>query len=301
MSFQTLARTDISAAQEENLVAVVRGTESALVADESTGRTIRRYFPTPEQDAAMSTLISAYVNDIRRAAKGAKVISREDAEMVATEKFIDLARAEGRSNERLAGFVSRAMVNAVMDADAEAGAVRIPPDTLRRYFNLVAEWGSVEAAYAVCKMTTNNFDPITLLAVHRALNAESIEALACNEDGTESEDAFTADDAVGAFSAAPGPEETVIQADLIRHLFTLTTEDQEVILRLAYGFTDTRSEALRVRNGYQYDAPLSDAQISPVVAKSRASVQRSRHDALRTMYAAVMDVAASSTDPTQTR
>lgn len=293
MPFQTITRADLTAVEEENLVRIVRGTERAEVAD-SNGNTVTRYFPTPREEDALSRLVSAYINDIRRAARTAKVLSREDAEMVATEKFITLARSETRrthADERLAGFVSRAMVNAVMDADAEASAIRIPPDTLRRYFNLVKECGSVEAAFVKCKNEANNFDPITLLAVHRSINAVSIDDLSTDDDGNARDGDFTDADAVHAFGAAPGPEEQVVQADLVDWFFTLVPDDQELVLRLAYGFSDTRSEALRVKAGYQYDTPLSDAQISPVVARSRASVQRARTDALRVMHAAALAIA----------
>lgn len=289
MSLSALQRTDISAIEEANLVQVVRQTISAQVGCPETGKTLTRYFPTTEQDEALTALISAYIQDIRKAARTARVIDRDDAEAVALEKFISLARSATRTNERLAGFVSRAMVNAVMDADAEASAVRIPPDTLRRYFNIVREAGSIDAAYIKCRDEANNFDAITLLAVHRALNAESAEALQekQDEDGGPS----TAFEAAGA---TPSHEEAVVQEDLVRWLLASVPDAQEVILRLAYGFTDTRSETLRVRAGYQWDECLSDAQISPVVAASRAKVQRERTTALRAMGARIQGVVDES-------
>lgn len=295
-TLQDIVRIDITATEEADLVALVRTTETAQVADPETGLPVTRYFPTREQDDALQTLIAAYISDIRKAARTAKKIDRDDAEMVALEKFINLARAEGRTNERLAGFVSRAMVNAVMDADAENSAVRIPPDTLRRYFNLVKECGSVDAAYEKCKNEANNFDPITLLAVNRAINAESVEALQAasgDQDGSPANEipsGLLVHGQGSLDSATSSHEEAIVQADLVRWLLAQVTEVQADICRLAYGFIDTRTENLRLQHGYQWDALLSDAQIAPVVAHSRAKVQRERTNALRTMREAMNTV-----------
>lgn len=278
-----ITRIDLTPAEEADLVRVVRETTSAQVADLETGETITRYFPTAEQEAALNSLIACYIQDIRRAAKSSKALDQEDAEALAVEKFIGLARDKSRSNERLAGFVSKAMVNAIKDADSENAAMRIPPRTLRTFFALVKETGSLNAAYLAAKEKDRGIDAITVLAVARTLNASSIEALAAASDDDDSADyVFVPDE-------TPGPEEIAVQADLIRYLFSLVPEVQEQILRLAYGFTDAQTEALRVKHGYKFDEVLSDAQISPVVAMGRVTVNRTRNAALRTMHAAIQD------------
>lgn len=287
LTIQTAQRIDLTPTEEANLVAIVRATETALVADDE-GNSVTRYFPTPEQDAALTTLTEAYIQDIRRAARAAKKIDRDEAEGIALEKFVSLVRDASRTNERLAGFVSKAMVNAVRDAEMDSTAVRIPGTVLRRFNALVHGecGGDLDEAYRRSLANANGIDALTLLAVHRALYAESVETALVGKDseGSDYEVEFTdADNAVFAAASSPSPEEQVVAADTIAWLFSMVTEEQAQILRLHYGFTDTRSENQRLANGYQWDAPLSDAQIAPVLGLSRPTVNRRRTEGLQTM------------------
>jgi len=232
------------------------------------------YGRTPEADAAMERLVMAFLPMLHRAARrGYANMGEEDAFATAYEAFVlAVRRHDTAGSVHFTQTASTIVSRAVADAARTSDIVTVTEDVSLRYWRLMHKHGGdVEAAYAECRETHNGFTPYTFLAAHRAIAA------------TESFESALFDAAQAQMTA--GPEESVVEADLVRWLFTLVDEDAESLLRLRYGFTDSHSELLRASHGYRVGELLDDGQAAHCLGLTRPTAQRKRTKALDAMRA----------------
>jgi hypothetical protein len=230
------------------------------------------YGTTPESDAALARLTTAFLPMLHAAARrGASNLGREDAFATAYEAFIGAVRRHDVDGEvHFLRTASVIVTRAVADAARVSDMITVKEDVSRRYWKLMHKHGGdVEAAYAECREEANGFTPYTFLAAHHAIST------------TESLDFGNADALHPA--TMPGPEEAAVEADLVNWLFGLVDDKSESLLRLRFGFQDAYTETLRATFGYRVGELLDDAQAGHCLGLPRSTAQRRRTKAIQTM------------------
>ncbi|GAA0627548.1 hypothetical protein HPO96_37130 [Kribbella sandramycini] len=238
------------------------------------------YGRTPESEAAMERLVMAFLPMLHRASRrGQANMGKEDAFATAYEAFVLAVRRHDTAGDvHFTRTISTIVYRTVADAARTSDIVTVTEDVSLRYWRLIHKHGGdVDAAYAECRATNNGFTPYTFLAAHRAISA------------THSFDASLPASAYAV--STPGPEEAVIEADLVDWLFGLVEVDAESILRLRFGFQDASSETLRATHGYRVGELLDDAQAAHCLGLTRPTAQRKRSKAIDAMRVGMQQLA----------
>lgn len=282
-SFLTVDRQRelIELAQDVPVTVEVRDGEERLV-----------HGTTPASDAALEELTRAFLPALRKAAIGSRKLEVEEdafglvlAEFVAAVRRYDLT-----SDVPFSATIATVLQRAVSDADRTSGLIAVKENVAARYLRLMHKHGGdVGAAYDECVSTSNGFDPLTFLAVHRALRGpESLDVTVGSQDSTYRAagggiaEASAHEGALGDAAAGSFVDEFA-DADLVRWLFTVVDDRQESILRAAYGFRDLATENFLVAAGLRPGEVLSDVQVAEVLSLARSTVQRDRKKALELM------------------
>lgn len=263
----------INVANTENLSV---NEQYALITDVQTG--------SPAADAAWARLTEAFAPAVRAAARSTKLKNNEeDAEATAWLAFSEAVMAyDLTADTPFHHIVPNVMRRAVRAQDRQDSAQASIPDVqVKRYFRAYNENGQdVAAAYRQCQA-----DPTRWL-----LTGEAFAALHYAIHGSASMDAPSAHaaEAVGGLGTYADPAEQFVTRDHVRWLLAQVSDRQELICRLKYGFEDLDTENLSVMlaKGYRPGDVLEDLQVADVLGMSRATVQRQRNDALKTMRAA---------------
>lgn len=280
------------------LIAAAQDVPTEVIAEaDGTERVV--YGKTPASEAAMEQLTTAFLPLLRKIARSSKVLDEDDAFGLVLVEFVQVVRRHDLTlGIGLAPVLSTVLRYAISDADRTSDLIVVRENVAARYFRLLHKHeGNVEAAYAECRDTANGFDPATFLAVHRAIGApDSLDAAGVNgwEGGVAGGALLTEGTEAALADRTPGPEETAVQADLVRWLFTLVEDRAESVLRLRYGFTDLATENLRLAAGFRTGEDLSDAQVAVATHLTRPTVQREKAKALATMRAALQGLVDES-------
>lgn len=251
------------------------------------------YGVTPASEAAGAKLLAAFWPAIIGAARKTKLAGQlDDAEGVALEEFVRAVREYDLTSDTPFHHTIKARLErAVQLADrVEASAVTVPAVQVARYYRLLHahDLDATRAAEAAAA------DPgkwlltgASFLAVHAALSRPNYhgnghgDGQFRDERANESVDPFAALD-----TPAPSPEEDVLDREYARWLLAQTSDRQESICRLAYGFQDHASDTARLDHGYREGDVLDDSQVADCLDLTRPTVQRERSKALKTMRAA---------------
>lgn len=237
------------------------------------------YGVTAASEAAGEKLLSAFWPAIRAAARRTKLRGNEDeAEAVALEAFVRCVREfDLTADTPFHHIVPNVMRNAVSRTDREEStALTIPETQVARYHRALHAHGlDVTATLAAVKLDPAKWllSPEAFLTIHLALTAsEPLDA-----PSAEAHDEL----------AAPEPmEDAIVTREYARWLLAQTTDRQESVCRLAYGFADLHTERLRVSHGYREGDVLDDLQVADCLDVPRSTVNRERNKALATMRAA---------------
>lgn len=287
MSIQVLsiitATENLSVIEQCELIAAAQAVPLTIVIHDGVEQLV--YGRTPASDAALERLTTAFLPALHKAARAAKVLDPEDAFGVALAEFVAAVRRhDPASGVPFSATISTVLFRAVADADRTSDLITVRENVAARYWRLMHKHDhNLEAAYAECRDTRNGFDPATFLAVHRAIGTtESLDLM--DLDGTD----CAAARAIA--SPVPGPEEQIVQIQLVAWLLALVSDRQEAIVRLRYGFADHTTENLRLVAGYRAGEDLSDVQVAHALITPRPTVQREKSKALSTMRAALQDL-----------
>lgn len=283
----------INPAEIPGLIATIQATKTTRVKEDGSVEVV--YESTRDSESAFETLLSAFKPLFRRLLRSRQYsrISAEDAEAVLLMEFIAAIRAHDPEGRPFLTSIGTILSRRLSDENRTNGTVHVPGTVGALYLALVKKHeGSVEAAYEECRTTANNFDPSTFLAVHRAYAAIDSLDLDDSEDG-EGNPIYGYTDSSHEKHATPGPEESLVQADLVRWLFTKVDSRKETILRLRYGFDDVDSQNLRLAAGFRDDAEslvMSDREVAQTLRSSTQTINRQRNLALSTMREAMQSL-----------
>jgi len=290
IEMNTADAVDLTPAEIDDLIAVIQSTKTVSI--DAEGEEVVVYESTLASEAAFDRLLTSFKRLIDKVTRASKVLKPDDAEGLVLMEFVAAVRKYkiGEDLPFLAS-IGTILMRRMSDANRTNDLVRVPENVGARYWALVHKHGgSVEAAYEECRTTSNNFDPSTFLAVHRAMgHVESLDLDDDAEDG-EGNPIYGYTDAAHLSHAVPGPEESLVQADLVRWLFTTVDHRKEQILRLRYGFDDIDSQNLRLAAGFRDDAEslvMSDKDVATCLHSSTQTVNRQRNAALVTMREAM--------------
>jgi hypothetical protein len=246
------------------------------------------YGVTPASESAGGQLLAAFMPAIRAAARRTKLKgNEEEAEAVALEEFVRAVREyDLTSSTPFHHTIATRLTRAVMLADREeASAVTIPAVQIARYHRaLHAHDLDPTAAMRACAEDPKRWllSGDAFRAVHTAMSRPAFHGGGPFRDERVNE----AHDAYAAGEPAVSTEDEVLDREHARWLLSQTTDRQERISRLAYGFTDLPTQSLRVAKGYRESEPLDDGQVADCLGTSRPTVGRERNAALATMRAA---------------
>lgn len=242
------------------------------------------YSVTPASDLAGAKLMAAFWPAITAAARRTKLRgNQEEAEAVALEAFVRAVREfDLTADTPFHHIVPNVMRNAVSRADREESTpLTIPETQVARYHRVMHAHGlSVAAAHDAIKADPAAWllSPEAFLTIHLALHETS------PIDAPRTWGGDDAAEVVGTETASH--EEAIVARDYARWLLAQTTDRQESICRLAYGFTDGYTESLRVSHGYREGDVLDDLQTADCLEMARSTVARDRLKALATMRTA---------------
>lgn len=242
---------------------------------------------TPASEAAGAKLIAAFMPAIERAARACKLDStRDDAASVALEAFVIAVREyDLTSDTPFHHTISARLTRAVLLADREEVRTYVPPVQVARYHRLMhAHNMDAEAAAETLRGGAGKWllSREAFLSIHYAMRGNEIpDSPYGGAHLLPSED--YADVVV---DPAPSIEDEITTRDYARWLLAQTTDRQESVCRLAYGFQDAASDALRVTKGYREGDLLDDLQVGDCLDVPRSTVNRERNKALSTMRAA---------------
>jgi len=272
-------------AEIPGLISTIQATKTTRI--DADGNVTVVYESAKESEAAFDTLLSAFKPLFKKLLRLRQYgrMSAEDAEGLLLVEFVSAIREHDPEGTPFLALIGTILSRRLSDANRTSGAIRVPENVGARYLALVKKHdGSVEAAYEECRTTANNFDPSTFLAVHRAY--ASIDSLDLDDDAEDGDGNPVFAESPHEQHATPGPEESLVQADLVRWLFTKVDHRKEQILRLSYGFEDIDTQNLRLAAGFRdngEDLVMTDKQVAQVLGSSTQTVNRQRNTALRTM------------------
>lgn len=259
---------------------------------------VQRHEPGAAVERAWDELLKQHAGAIYRASQRARAATedgRAEALAVARLAFVEaVLKHDPASGYRLSTLAYPAMAFAVIDAQQSSSGIGIGQGTLRRYFALMEKHdGDFQAAYEECRQGGVSMKPFTLIAVRRALYdvedadellgepSQQSSARSTGVDGVRGSDHYRDRD----YRYSSQPEHEEIHYELVDHLFSLVTEEQQLILRLAYGFDDPASERLRLDNGYAAGDTLYNHQIAPLLGRARKTVKKLHDAAIETIRA----------------
>lgn len=254
------------------------------------GSVYRIYEMTPASEAAGAALIEAFMPLIESAARKTKLAGQyEDAYGDAMEAFVRAVREYDLTSDTPFHHTIKARVErAVMLGDrVESSSVTVPAVQIARYYRLLHAF-DLDATLAA---RAAEEDPSkwllsgpAFLAVHAALSRPSYHGNGTGNGHFRDE---RANDSMDPFdviaSVAPSAEDEVLDREYARWLLDQTTDRQQSVCRLAYGFQDAASETARAAKGYRLGEVLEDLQVADCLGMSRPTVQRERGKALKTM------------------
>jgi hypothetical protein len=237
---------------------------------------------TPASEAAGAKMVAAFWPAIQAAArlaplKGREGYSLEDGESAALEEFVRAVREyDLTSDTPFHHTLSTRLRFAVLRAVREDATVfSVPAVQIARYHRAMHGNG-LDAASALEDVKANpgkwDLTAPAFMAIHRAMTG----GFSLSEDGAGVLDTLVTE----------SPEDAVIRREYVRWLLDQTTDRQETICRLAYGFTGQDTESLRVSHGYREGDVLEDLQVADCLDMARSTVNRERLKALATMRAA---------------
>jgi DNA-directed RNA polymerase specialized sigma subunit len=240
------------------------------------------YGVTAASEAAGARLIEAFMPAIRNAArlapkKGRAGYTAEDGESVAMEEFVRAVRefdltADTPFHHTLSTRLRFAVLRSVRE---EATQVTVPAVVIARYHRAMHANG-LDAAATLAAINAHpgkwDLSASAFMAVHRAMTATELE--------------YDYEAAHAGSTEAPSHEDTIVDREYARWLLEQTTERQQAICRLAYGFRDTASDTARLAHGYREGDALEDLQVADCLDMARSTVNRERGKALKTMRAA---------------
>lgn len=299
MSVYTSALT----AQDASALTLTPNEQFALITDvqnvpttvtvQDDGTEYVTYGVTPESEAAGARLVEAFMPAIEGAARRTKLDGQyEDAFGMAMEEFVRAVREFDLTADTPFHHTIRARLDhAVQLGDrVESSAVSVPAVQIARYYRaLHAHDLDAVSALRSCEEDSSRWllSGEAFRAVHAALSRPTYHGNGTgagvfrDERANESVDPFEA-----VASVAPSPEDEILNREYARWLLSKTTDRQESVCRLAYGFTDGASDSLRVLKGYREGDVLEDLQVADCLDMTRPTVQRERGKALKTMRAA---------------
>lgn len=281
----TPAHTEnLSATEQFALITDIQNVPTTVTVQED-GSEYVVYGVTPASDAAGAKLTAAFMPAIRAAArlaplKGREGYSIEDGESVALEEFVLAVRefdltADTPFHHTLPTRLRFAVLRAVRE---EATTVSVPAAQVARYHRMMHAHGmdaSAALAAAEADPAKWSLSGPGFMAVHRAMTSTALDR-GTGEDGND----------FPAGASTDSPEDDIVNRDYARWLLDQTTDRQNRICRLAYGFTDRDTENLRVTHGYREGDVLEDLQVADCLEMARSTVNRDRIKALATMRAA---------------
>ena len=267
--------------------------------DDGTERTV--YTNSPDGEAALEILYTAFLPLLHKAARGSSVLDYEDALMIATEEFFSVVRRyEVGSALPFTAGLATILSRKLGDVGRTSGLIVVRENAAARYrqlmdtvaWDLNAAYGLVVKGHREGTGENRGFTPDTFLSVDRAIGVETLDGPDINETDTTSRGSFSNSSSYTSREgymgdATPGPEEETVQAETVRALFTLVSDQQESILRLVYGFCDLPTENVRYANGYKTGELLSDRQVAGALGMTTPTVNRRRNESLRVMHAAL--------------
>lgn len=272
----------LSVDEQTALLAVAQDVPTTVEADEN-GEDRCIYGKTPESEAALSRLTTAFMPAVLKAARASRVQDFDDALATALAEFMAAVREyDVTSRLPFSATLPSRLRFAVLRADRANDVITVKDNVAAVYWRLIHKHdGDANAAYEEVKTTDNNLAPSTFLAVHHII--EGVDSL----DGVISDD----DDEDGPLhpvaASVESHEERIATEALVDYLFSKVNDRQEGILRLAYGFSDLATEKIRLAKGYAIGELMSDLQVAHALDLTRPTVQRDRKKALDVMRAAV--------------
>lgn len=282
-SFATAAAEFLSVTEQVDLIATAQDTP-AIIATQDDGTEVTRYIATPSSEAAFERLFLAFLPAIEKAGRVSKVLDSDEALAVSIAEFTEAVRDfDVTSTLPFSATISTRLRFAVLRADLANDVIRVKRSSSKVYFNLVHKHGGdFAAAYADAKATPG-MDPSTFLAIHHVIGGiDSIDPVLRAEDSDNG--------ARHSLASAVGSHEEQIATEAeVAWLFTLVTDEEATVLRLAYGFCDDATENLRVAAGFSTGEILSDVEISgTAIGLGRATVNRRRLSGLSKMREALI-------------
>ena len=287
IELDTRDAVDLTGDEIRDFIQIIQNT--ATVSINADGEAVTTYESTPQSEAAFETLLASFKRLIDKAVRASRVLSPDDAEGVILMEFVSAIRRHDLTGPTpFLMTIGTILMRRMSDANNTNDIIRVPESASARYWALVHKHGgSVEAAYHECRTTANNYDPATFLAVDRVVRG--VTSVDITDDDGDS-GAATARMEAALVDRAPGPEESLVQADLVRWLFTKVDHRKEQILRLRYGFDDINTQNLRLAAGFRDDAyslVMSDREVAQTLGSSTQTVNRQRNAALTTMREAM--------------
>lgn len=241
------------------------------------------YGTTPTSEAALDVLTGAFMPAIEKAARASRVLDEGDALSVALLEFVEAVRDfDLEAPLPFSATIATRLRYAVLRADRANDLVRVKDNVAAVYWRLIHKHdGDFAAAYEEVKATDNGLAPATFMAVHNVIGGiDSLDPVLCTEDDDHGPRHALA-------SAVGSHEDRLTDRDEVEWLFTLVSDRQEAILRLAYGFSDAATEEIRLAKGYAIGEIMTDAQTAHALDLTRPTAQRERTRALATMREAL--------------
>lgn len=291
MSFTATATEFLSVTEQTALIAIAQDVPVEVVTID--GEDVTRYGKTAASESAMERLVLAFMPVIAKEARRSKVGDPDDAEATLLAEFVSTVHLHDVfSSVPFSATIGTILRRKISDTSRTSDLVTVKESVAVYYWRLIHKHdGDFAAAYAEVKTTSNNLAPATFLAVHNIIGGiDSLDPLLSAEDG----DSGARHALAGAVSSH---EDTVVTAEEVAWLLSLTTDEEQTILRLAYGFRDDATEILRVAAGFKIGEILTDVEISGTsVPLGRATINRRRLSGLATMRAAMETAFAEAVD-----
>lgn len=300
MTIRVSDTENLSASEQFALITDIQNVPTTVTIQED-GSEYVVFGVTPASEAAGARLVSAFWPAITAAARRTKLKGNaEEAEAVALEAFVRAVREYDLTTDTpFHHTIGTRLTRAVLLADREeASTLTVPATQVARYHRAMHANGlDVAAAYADCQADAAKWDLSGpgFAAVWRALTGgTSLQAEGAYASGSSADGASTRYDVEHSTGtpAVTDPVDDFVTRQYVSWLLTKTTERQERICRLAYGFTDGVTERLRVTHGYREGDVLEDLQVADCLEMARSTVNRDRTKALATMRTAAENAMA---------
>lgn len=285
LTAQDASATTLTPNEQYALITDVQNVPTAVEVLED-GSEYVTYGVTPASEAAGARLLAAFWPAITKAARLAKLeATKDDAESVALEAFVVAVREyDLTSDTPFHHTIAGRLKHAVLLADREETRTYIPPVQVARYHRVMHACEMDADAAAEALRTEGRkwlLSREAFLAIHYVMRGNEIPDSPYGGAHLQ-----TSDEYVDVVDPALSIEDEAATRDYARWLLSHTTDRQESVCRLAYGFTDLASDSLREAHGYRAGDVLDDLQVGDCLDVPRSTVNRERNKALKTMRAA---------------